>query len=39
MRSAKSVSEEPRARRTTVLPSPRGTLTPPSDGAAMLSNS
>ena len=37
--SAKSVSEAPRRTRTTVEPSPRGTLTPPSDGACICSNS
>src|SRR5665647_552846 len=37
--SAKSVSEEPRRTRMTVLPSPRGTETPPSDGACICSNS
>jgi hypothetical protein len=37
--SAKSVRDAPRARRTTVVPSPRGTCTPPIDGACMLSNS
>ena len=36
--SAKSDSEEPRASRTTA-PLPRGSATPPIDGACMLSNS
>src|ERR1700710_2377726 len=31
--------DAPRRRRTIVLPSPRGTLTPPSDGASLSSNS
>ena len=31
--------DAPRRRRMTVLPSPRGTLTPPSDGASRISNS
>ena len=31
--------DEPRRSRTTVLPSPRGTLTPPSDGALICSSS
>ena len=37
--SAKSLSDEPRRTRMTVVPSPRGTLTPPSDGACICSNS
>ena len=39
MRSAKSASEAPARMRTTVLPSPRGTCTPPIDGADCCSNS
>ena len=37
--SAKSVSEEPRRTRITVVPSPRGTVTPPMVGACICSNS
>src|SRR5690606_25248886 len=37
--SAKSVMDAPRRRRTTVPPSPRGTETPPIDGASRISNS
>src|SRR5699024_11006426 len=37
--SAKSASDEPRRRRSGVLPSPRGTVTPPTDGACICSSS
>ncbi len=39
MRSAKSLSDEPRRIRMTVLPSPCGTLEPAIDGGAWASNS